>query len=56
MTPGPIQRKKVKTPLLGGICLLTTGDLIRVMRAVGIKQTLYPLATVYYLVTSYASS
>ena len=30
MTPGPIQRKKAKHPLLGGVCLLTTEDLISV--------------------------
>src|SRR5712691_10310008 len=30
MTPGPIQRKKAKNLLLGGVCLLTTGGLISV--------------------------
>ncbi len=31
-TPGPTRRKKAQNPLVGVVCLLTTGDLIRVRR------------------------
>src|SRR4029434_2664927 len=36
--PRPTRRKKSKSPLLGGVCLLTTGGLIRV-RHCALAQT-----------------